>query len=145
MAMDAGFRDNFGTTLGVRYVSYFKDWIQANTSGVVFIQINGWDKLDMIESDGRGLFSSLLSPLGATFRSIEVQDFELDTQLAQLDALLGGVGKLQLVRFVYRNSKGSERASVSFHLTQREKNDIRSAIFQPDNQNGLWRVALLLN
>ena len=32
--MDAGFRDNFGEQVGIRFVHVFRDWIQQNTRGV---------------------------------------------------------------------------------------------------------------
>ena len=46
--MDAGFRDNFGEQVGIRFVHVFHDWIQENTRGVLLIQIRdrktgGWE------------------------------------------------------------------------------------------------------
>ncbi|HEX3766933.1 MAG TPA: patatin-like phospholipase family protein, partial [Puia sp.] len=46
--MDAGFRDNFGEQVGLRFVHVFRDWILENTRGVLLIQIRdrktgGWD------------------------------------------------------------------------------------------------------
>ena len=46
--MDAGFRDNFGEQVGIRFVHVFRDWILKNTSGVLLIQIRdrktgGWE------------------------------------------------------------------------------------------------------
>ncbi|HEY4966731.1 MAG TPA: patatin-like phospholipase family protein, partial [Puia sp.] len=46
--MDAGFRDNFGEQVGIRFVDVFHDWIQQNTRGVLLIQIRdrktgGWE------------------------------------------------------------------------------------------------------
>jgi hypothetical protein len=47
--MDAGIRDNFGQETCLRFIEVFKDWLQANTSKVVLLQIRDrslgdWDK-----------------------------------------------------------------------------------------------------
>jgi hypothetical protein len=35
--LDAGFRDNYGLGLAIRFAHIFKDWIMENTGGVVFV------------------------------------------------------------------------------------------------------------
>ncbi|HCL82998.1 MAG TPA: hypothetical protein DIC22_03430, partial [Chitinophagaceae bacterium] len=37
--MDAGFRDNFGEQVAIRFIDVFRDWILRNTRGVLLIQI----------------------------------------------------------------------------------------------------------
>src|SRR5258708_22360814 len=37
--MDAGFRDNFGEQVGIRFVHVFHNWIQQNTRSVLLIHI----------------------------------------------------------------------------------------------------------
>ena len=42
--MDGGLRDNYGISTALRFTAHMKDWIEKNTSGVVFIQIR--DRMD---------------------------------------------------------------------------------------------------
>ena len=37
--MDAGIRDNYGTSTSLKFLYVFQDWIKENTSGVIFLQI----------------------------------------------------------------------------------------------------------
>src|SRR5204863_5660019 len=37
--MDAGLRDNFGQQTSLRFINFFKEWLQQNTSEVILIQI----------------------------------------------------------------------------------------------------------
>ena len=47
--MDAGLRDNYGLETTLRFLTFFEDWIKANTTKVVILQIrdkslSDWDK-----------------------------------------------------------------------------------------------------
>jgi hypothetical protein len=44
-AMDAGIRENSGLAVSTRFYSVFKDWIDENTSGVIFISLRVDNKL----------------------------------------------------------------------------------------------------
>ena len=46
--MDAGISDNFGLSDAVRFVYAYKDWIDENTSGIVFLSIRDSPKLSSI-------------------------------------------------------------------------------------------------
>jgi hypothetical protein len=142
--MDAGLRDNYGTETTSRFIHKFTDWIKANTSTVVLVQINGWDKVEEIEDGYKGILSEMLNPLNATIHSIEAQDFVQDDHLSLVSDHLMPLN-LQVVRFVYRPRKGTSRASVTFHLTTSEKLDIKAAIQYSDNREGLKRLSRLFN
>ena len=43
--MDAGLTDNFGSIDAARFISVFKDWIEANTGGVVIIRVRDNEKI----------------------------------------------------------------------------------------------------
>lgn len=135
--MDAGFRDNYGILSATRFIHVFKNWIKENTSGVVIIQVTGWDKIEEIEPyDHQGAISSLLNPLGLAGSMFSLQDFELDANLGYIYELLGR-SHVHVLRFVYHPMKGNERASVTLHLTRREQLDVLEAIHDPDNQAAL--------
>ncbi len=133
--LDAGFRDNYGVGLGIRFVHVFKDWIRENTGGVVFVQIRCWDKIHSIKtSDDKGVFENMLTPAEAAGGNVtDIQDFEQDNALALLNDALGG-NQIEMVRFHYRPVRKNREASLSFHLSRREKLDIFEAFYTADNQ-----------
>ncbi|MBT8219495.1 MAG: patatin-like phospholipase family protein [Bacteroidia bacterium] len=139
--MDAGFRDNFGIKSATRFIHVFKDWITANTSGVALVQISGINKFEEIEpSDRQGLFSSIFNPLGIATKIMSLQEYEHDTNLVFLYDLLGHE-MFETIRFTYRPTEENTRASMTFHLTERELKDILDAYYLPENQVSLDRLA----
>lgn len=142
--MDAGLRDNYGSGLAVRFAQTFRDWILENTDGVVFIQIRSWEKINEIaQSDRKGVISHLLNPVGSMNNVVIVQDYEQDQQLSMLSNLLGK-NKVEIVRFTYRPVRKQREASLSFHLSKREKMDIAEAFYLPENQAGLAALKQVL-
>lgn len=138
--MDAGFRDNYGIMSATRFIQVFQDWIKENTSGVVLIQISGWDKLEEIEnSDRKGTLESVLNPLGIVGRIMMLQDYEHDNSLGLIYDILGK-GNFDVIRFAYHPAKETEKASMTFHLTQREKKDILNSFYLPKNQQSLKQL-----
>ncbi|MDX1911112.1 MAG: patatin-like phospholipase family protein [Saprospiraceae bacterium] len=133
-AIDAGFRDNYGLGLAIRFAHVFRDWIRENTDGVVFVQIRCWDKIHPIApSDDKGIFDLMLTPAAAAGGNMtDVQDFEQDNALALLNDALGS--RVETVRFHYRPVRKNREASLSFHLSRREKLDIFEAFYTADNQ-----------
>lgn len=138
--MDAGFRDNFGIESAVRFLAIYRDWIRNNTSGVTIISIRGSKKIDDIPKvNNPGLGSTFFSPLGAIFDIDNIQDYHHDSFIGFLQSKIG-YDKLDVVHFVYKATTLEQKASLSLHLTQREKNDILSAINIPSNQAALRRL-----
>lgn len=142
--MDAGFRDNYGIASATRFVHVFRDWILNNTSGVVLVQITSLNKIEEIEQDeSKGLISALLNPLGIPGQILSLQDYEQDTNLGYIYDLLGK-DHFEVVRFIYEPANPQERASVTFHLTEREKKDILQSLYRKDNQRRLKRLKQLM-
>lgn len=144
-AIDAGFRDNYGLGLAIRFAHTFKDWIKEHTEGVVFVQIRCWDKLRSVEpSDHKGILESLFTPAAAAGGNMtDMQDFEQDNALALLNDVFGGK-KVEIVRFIYRPVRKNREASLSFHLSNREVLDIKEAFYSADNQASLKALKQLL-
>lgn len=138
--MDAGFRDNFGIKTATRFIHVFKDWILDNTSGVTLVQVSGANKFEDINpSDKRGLFSSIFNPLGIATQILSLQEYEHDTNLVFLYDLLGE-DMFETIRFTYRPTAENTRASMTFHLTAREKRDIQDAFWLEENQLSMERL-----
>jgi hypothetical protein len=143
--MDAGFRDNFGITSATRFIHVFKDWIEENTSGVVLVQISSLDKIEEIySSDEGGILETILNPLGIATQIMNLQDYEHDTSLGFIYDILGK-DKFNIVRFIYNPGKENERASLTFHLTKREKKNILNSFYLPNNQESFRRLNNILH
>lgn len=143
-AMDAGFRDNYGITLAARFIHTFRDWILENTGGVVIVQVRCWQKIDPIaKSDAKGVLHNLLNPVSAATHITAMQDFDQDNTLALLDDVLGK-NKLDVIRFLYHPVVKEHEASMSLHLSEREKRDLVRAFYAAENQASLAALKQVL-
>jgi len=143
--MDAGFRDNYGLLSATRFIQVFRDWIQKNTSGVVLLQVTSSRKIEEIRpSDKKGVITSLFNPLEIPGQLLSLQEFEQDNSLGFIYDLLGEE-QFDLVRFLYHPGKHDKlKASISFHLTDREKQVVLEAMQEEENQESLQRLLELL-
>lgn len=136
-AMDAGFRDNYGIMSAVRFVHTFKDWIRENTGGVVIVQVRCWEKVDPVKAGNyKGIVEDLFTPFSAAVKLTAMQDYDQDNALSLLNDVLGN-NRLQVIRFIYRPIKKENEASMSLHLSKREKVDILESFYHPDVQANL--------
>lgn len=139
--MDAGFRDNYGINSATRFIHVFKDWILENTSGVVLLQISSQVKVEEIAAkDDQGAIEAILNPLGIAGQILMLQDYEQDTNLGFIYDLLGR-DKFDVVRYIYHpKDEKKERASISFHLTSKEKDDVMQSYFLEQNDEKIERL-----
>ncbi len=143
-AVDAGFIDNYGLLSATRFVQVFREWITENTSGVVLIQISSSRKIDPItENDNKGVIETIFSPIGIAGRMLSLQEFEQDNSLGFIYDLLGP-DYFHYVRFVYNPGRDNKlKASISFHLTNREKEVIKEEIKAEENVENLRKLQAL--
>jgi len=139
--MDAGFRDNYGINSATRFIHVFKDWITENTSGVVLLQISSQVKVEeIVAKDDQGAIESMLNPLGIVGQILTLQDYEQDTNLGFIFDLLGR-DKFDVIRYIYYpNDDNKERASISFHLTSKEKDDVLESYYLQKNDEKMKRL-----
>lgn len=141
--MDAGYRDNYGIKLALRYIYSFRQWISENTSGVVLIQIRDKQK----EADDivleNSVFKRIIKPLGSLYDNIfNTQDFDND-QLIQSASGWMDV-PMEVVNFHLIQNE-HERTSLSWHLTKLEKRQVISSMQRiPGNMESLKRIGELL-
>ncbi len=139
--MDAGIRDNYGTKTTVRYISAIKDWLVANTSGVVVVQLRDIDKdYDIAKKTDLTLMDQVLKPVMNFYGNYHhTQEFDADEmlELTRCDV------PVEVVTFVLRKNT-EEKIALSWHLTQREKNDIIKTFSNERNQAELKRLVDLL-
>lgn len=142
--MDAGIRENSGMAVSTRFYSVFKDWIDANTSGVIFITIRVDNKLRNLDAKEKETYiGELLSPVGNIFNNfIILQDYNADISLAYLEN--SGSTNITVLDFNYDQTKKRKKASMSWHLSALEKQDIQQAFDQENNQEMLIKLKQLL-
>lgn len=140
---DAGMRDNYGIVNALRFVYVFREWIAANTSGVVMIQTRDMPKNKAPEAEPHpSLFQSLAKPLGSFYDNLfVVQNYNFDRELEYTPHWLNC--PLTVVDFQLQNDT-PDRISLSWHLTGKEKRKVLGSIQAPRNQEAVIRVKELL-
>ncbi len=140
--MDAGIRDNFGYTITFRFISAMREWIEENTSGVVIIQVRDQRKDIKQNRQSEGLISSLTSPLGNVYDNfIKTQDFIHDEMYLSAKKWLN-VPMEEVILQMERS--GTEKVSMSWHLTALEKQTISQSVYNIENRKALGRILELL-
>jgi hypothetical protein len=72
-------------------------------------------------------------------RIVDIQDFEQDNLLSYtLDMF--GEDFIEFIPFSYKEGNDSNPASMSLHLTEREKIDVINSFYHLDNQESLKRL-----
>lgn len=141
--MDAGYRDNYGMRLALRYLYTFRYWLKSNTSGVVILQIRDRQKEVEIPLQTNSAVKRLTKPLGNLYDNIfYTQDYEND-QLLQF-ASGWFENEIDVVNFSLPITE-KNRVSLSWHLTQLEKQQVANAFYLLEgNKASLKRLQELL-
>ncbi len=136
---DAGLNDNYGFLTAYAFVMEFRKWIMQHTGGVILIRV---DENDYITYHRKmTLNDRVLKPLGVLFSDWEtIQENNYLPVIASLKKVLHGKFNLIGLRF----GSVDKRVSLSWHLTKREKQILKQAIYSPKNQHGLQRLKRLL-
>lgn len=140
--IDAGMRDNYGSTTTFRYIYTFKEWITKNTSGVIIIQLRDKPKeLEIKPNPLKTITESFSSPVGSLFENLfPIQDYNLDDMLQYLSADFDH--PIDVINFELDNP--DNKISLSWHLTTREKERILNSINLNSNQKSLERLQELM-
>ncbi|NIG52324.1 hypothetical protein [Chitinophaga sp. Cy-1792] len=138
--MDAGIRDNFGQQTSLRYLYTFREWINENTSGVIYIQVRDTRKNDISAiKKTKDLSDLIFEPLFTMQQHWSaMQDFDQDDLVNYMEGYFPN--KFHRIIFQYVPQRQDKAAALSWHLTSREKMDIADAINNPANQSGLEYV-----
>jgi hypothetical protein len=138
--MDAGLRDNYGQEITLRFMEVFRNWLEKNTSKVVVIQIrdrglSDWGK----PYENKGLINMLTTPVTLLQNNwFRLQDYYQHDQMEYLSATYGN--HFSRICFQYAPSKKDVAASMSFHLTTREKNEIALSLQNQANQQAFRQI-----
>lgn len=141
--MDAGIRDNYGSKTTVRFIDALHDWLAEHTSGVVIVELRDIQKdYDIEEHKNKmSLSQRFIKPISNFYGNYHHAQEYNSTEL--FDGLNTEEVPVDVVTFVLRKDP-SEMISLSWHLTQREKNDIKRIFNNEYNQNQLDNLIDLL-
>jgi hypothetical protein len=145
-SMDAGLRDNYGFEPSLRFLYTFRDWINKNTSRVIIVQSRGdYEKnYEPIVNEHPSLVQKLLDPISSLYAIwTDYQDYHQD-ELASMAGSWLGV-ELNVISFEYVPEKKEQVASISLHLTTREKQNILNTMKNEVNTGKINRLKVLLS
>ncbi|MCC7303141.1 MAG: hypothetical protein IT233_10910 [Bacteroidia bacterium] len=141
--MDAGLRDNYGTEITLKYLYTFREWIRQNTSGVLIVQVRDKKKMVAVtENKGKSLTQSLSKPLGSLYLNhFTVQDYNHEDLLMYMQDWFGS--SLHVLDFELRNLE-EDNISLSWHLTNREKEKVLGSLTMPENRKNMELLVRML-
>ena len=121
----------------------FRNWLEHNTEKVVIIQIRDREKfIDLKPSSKRSLLESLTQPFRTFYNTfLDVQDYAMEDQIRQ--AYEWYEGDIEVVDFILERSDLNP-ISLSWYLTQKEKDRIQSSLNSPQNTRAFVRLNELL-
>ncbi len=142
--MDAGLRDNFGQEITLRFIENFKDWLQQNTSKVIILQIRDRLPDNWQQPYETGSVTDFLVKPGTMLQHnwYKLQDFSEADQYGYLQSDFGPA--LERILFVYVPQKEDKGAALNFHLTAREKRDVKESFYNEQNQASMRKLIELL-
>jgi hypothetical protein len=123
--MDAGLRDNTGLETTLRFIDNFRDWIKANTSGVLIVQLR--DRQDN-EWENKGDIASITDVMITPATMLQHNWFYMQyyNQMEQLNYFdKADQLKVKKITLRYVPEKAGDAAALNFHLSAREKKDIK--------------------
>ncbi len=138
--MDAGLRDNYGMETSIRFLNTFSDWINKNVNKVVIVQIRDMKKNPEPKVEQhQTIIKKIFDPVNSIYANwSDYQDFHFDNDINTAGCWMDD--KLTILNFEYAPSKLNEAASMSWHLTTREKQDVINAINNANNQKELKKL-----
>jgi hypothetical protein len=155
--MDAGISDNFGLSDAVRFVYAYKDWIDENTGGIIFLSIRDSPKLGSIAPKVKqDLLDALTQPISNVYNNFEnFQDINSDmlinhakswmkADIDRVDIQYDLENYIPILQKMDSLRINNPRASLSWRLTLREKYGIITSINSRANQEELKRLGRLL-
>ncbi|MEM6644550.1 MAG: patatin-like phospholipase family protein [Bacteroidota bacterium] len=148
--MDAGISDNFGVSDALRFIQVFKKWIAENTSGIVLLVIRDTKADAPIDSAPiPSVIDRITYPIASVYNNLtNMQDINNDLRAELMRSSL--TTELDIVEIAYDSFQENEqkteveRASLSWHLTTREKQNIIDNISIESNQQAIDRFKNLI-
>ncbi len=140
--MDAGIRDNTGLKTSLKFLYIFREWINANTSGVIFVDIRDSHKSRPVEEKPRMSFmENFITPLGNIYGNLlTIQDYNQDEAYEYAKSWFS----TQFDFVIFELPTKEQDISLSWHLTTREKRSVYNSINLPANKKAVKDLLQLL-
>ena len=135
--MDAGLRDNYGQETTLRFMDNFRDWIQQNTSGVLILQIRDRMNDNWIQPfETKSVTDMIVTPATMLQHNwFKLQDYFQTDQFSYYKTPADS--NLYRITMMYLPEKEDKTAALNFHLTAREKRDVKQAFNNASNAAAL--------
>jgi hypothetical protein len=142
--MDAGLRDNFGLETTLRFIENFEDWLKKNTSKVIIIQMRDRMQDNWQQPFETGSVTDIIIKPATMLQHnwYKLQDYAETDQLSYLRDAYDK--ELQHITFMYMPRVVEEGAALNFHLTAREKRNVRESFSNTFNRASMERLKELL-
>jgi hypothetical protein len=143
--MDGGLRDNYGIENTMRFLSQMQGWVEKNTSGVLVLQIRdrmdgGWE--NPYEYDD--LVGNAVKPLFLLQHNWYKMMEYFQSDLSNYFMTKTGY-PIHKLTFQYIPTKEGNKAALSFHLSEREKRDVKASLDSKQNQESFTKLMDLMN
>lgn len=148
--MDAGISDNFGVFNALTFISVFKCWLAENTNGIVLLIIRDTQSNAPIENRPiPSIVDRLTYPIASVYNNLaNMQNINNDIRIEHAKNWFDGtLDVVEIAYDSYQNTGGNyeiERASLSWHLTTREKESIIENINIKRNKKALGKLKKLV-
>ena len=142
---DSGISDNYGIQDALLFINTFKDWIKENTSQVLLLSIRDSEKFEEVEApQSLNVMQRFFSPIQNVYSSWDkVQTIKNDQLYEMMEEQLGGhLSRIEFELTPIQTGQGMGRASLSWRLTELEKQGIKKAIHSAKNKQRLSKLAL---
>ena len=138
--MDAGLRDNYGQETTLRFLNVFKNWIKANTRGVLIIQVRSRQKGSWDNTFENGDITGILTKPFTMLQNnwFKLQDYFQDDEITYAQNFLDS--NIHRVAFMYIPEQEDLGATLNFHLTAREKKEVLSSLLRKNNVEAFKEV-----
>ena len=142
--MDAGLRDNAGTETTLRFLDNFKDWIAANTSGVLLLQLRDRPMDEWEEKEPNNLTDMVVTPATMLQHNwFKLQGYSMNDQFSYFCSATQNIPLTKAV-IMYQPRKPDKGATLNFHLSAREKIDIQESLNMDVNKKYMMEIQQLL-
>ena len=141
--MDAGLRDNYGQETSLRFIDIFHDWIRENCSTVVILQLR--DRLNdnwQQPYETNSVADMIVTPATMLQHNwYKLQDY---FQSDQYSYLKRNDSSIRNYSIIYVPQKADKGAVLNFHLSAREKRDVKQSFYSTVNQENISQMTQLL-
>jgi hypothetical protein len=142
--MDAGLRDNAGTETTLRFLDNFKDWIAANTSGVLLLQLRDRPMDEWEEKEPNSLTDMVVTPATMLQHNwFKLQGYSMNDQFSYFCSATQNIPLTKAV-IMYQPRMPDKGATLNFHLSAREKIDIQESLNMDANIKLMMEIPQLL-